>query len=51
MEVFLRSPRFPPTSRFGAWLVGIAPELRLLMLIVGGFLVIGFMMGFDLPAP
>ena len=49
MEVFLRLPRFTSTSRFGAWLAVSAPELRLLMLIVGGFLVIGFLMGFDLP--
>lgn len=48
-EIALRLPRPAPTSRFGAWLVGAAPELRLLLLIVGGFVVTALLMGFDLP--
>lgn len=49
MEGVLRLPRPVPGSRFGTWLVTVAPELRLLAVIVGSFLAIGFLMGLDLP--
>lgn len=41
--------RSNPVTRLGTLLAGIAPELRLLGLVVGGLLVLGTLMGFDLP--
>jgi hypothetical protein len=51
MEVPVTASPPTPPSRLGAWLTGVAPELTLVAVIVGGFLALGFLMGFDLPGP
>jgi hypothetical protein len=44
-----RQPNAAAASWPGAWLAALAPDLKLLAFVLGSLLVLGFLIGFDLP--